>query len=406
MKTLLLPLTAAVACGQDGFTFSPEHSAFQVDIRPSVEAMLWAGDSPPAALLEYDDNAFFAPRLSLGLDATAGEHLSFHSMTRWDRGFDAGSAPDGELRIDEAFLRWRVCDDQRLNFQIGKYASFFGTWSGQHDFYDDPFLLAPLPYSQIIGVSPFSPGNPLNTGGPGGGPGGPGGGGPGGPGGARPLSLQPKDQWSSMVWGPAYGIGAGAFGSTEHFDYAVEVKNSALSSHPEAWEEFDFGHPTVTARLGYRPDAAWAFGLSASRGGWSQVNAAGVDRDDLVQNSLGFDARWARHDWILSGEMVLTQFETMSSGDLEAASWYLQARYKVRPGVWLAARIGQLIANDAVGPGGTDFAWQSDVWRAEIGGGWRIRPELLLKAGYTYTHTDDDPFAGEHLWGTGIGWKF
>jgi hypothetical protein len=125
-----------------------------------------------------------------------------------------------------------------------------------------------------------------------------------------------------------------------------------------------------------------------------------------VQNSLGLDLRWARHDWIVSGEVVLTEFETARSGDLHAASWFVQARYKVSPGVWLAARIGQMLANEAVGPGGAAFAWQSDVWRAELGGGWRIRPNVLLKAGYTFTHTEDDPAAGEHLWGTGIGWRF
>ena len=392
MKALLFPFAAAAACAQDGIILGPADGTFQIDIRPSIEAILWSGDTPAPALLGYDDDAFFAPRFSLDVDAAAGEHLTFHSTTRWDRGFDAGSAPDGELRIDEAFLRWRVFDDQRLNFQLGKYASFFGSWSGQHDFFDDPFLLAPLPYSQLIGVSPTSPGSPLNTGGPGGG--------------SVPLSLKSKDQWASMIWGAGYGIGGGAFGSTEHFDYALEVKNSALSSHPDAWQEINFSHPTVTARVGYRPDATWAFGLSASRGSWPEVNAVGVDRDDLVQNSLGLDLRWARHDWIVSGEVVLTEFETARSGDLQAASWFVQARYKVSPGVWLAARIGQMLANEAVGPGGAAFAWQSDVWRAELGGGWRIRPNVLLKAGYTFTHTEDDPVAGEHLWGTGIGWRF
>lgn len=392
MKALLLPFTAAVACAQDGITFGPADGTFQIDIRPSLEAVIWSGDTPAPALLGYDDDAFFAPRFSLDVDAAAGEHFTFHSSTRWDRGFDAGSAPDGELRIDEAFLRWRAFDDQRLNFQVGKYASFFGAWSGQHDFFDDPFLLAPLPYSQLLGVSPTAPGSPLNTGGPGGG--------------AVPLSLLSKDNWASMIWGAGYGIGGGAFGSTEHFDYALEVKNSALSSHPDAWQEINFSHPTVTARVGYRPDATWAFGLSASRGSWPEVNAVGVDRDDLIQNSLGLDVRWARHDWIVSGEMMLTEFETASSGDLQAASWFVQARYKVSPGVWLAARIGQMLANEATGPGGLPFGWQSDVWRAEIGGGWRIRPNVLLKAGYTFTHTEDDPIAGEHLWGTGIGWRF
>jgi hypothetical protein len=241
VKALLLSLTAVAACAQDGIVLAPNDGRFQIDLRPSLEAVLWSGDTPAPALLGYDDDAFFAPRFALEVDAAAGEHFTFHSSTRWDRGFDAGSVPDGELRIDEAFARWQVCDDQGLNFQLGKYASFFGAWPGQHGFFDDPFLLAPLPYCQLIGVSLAAPGKPLNTGGPGGT--------------ALPLSTLSKDRWASMIWGAGYGIGGGAFGSTECFDYALEVKNAALSSHPDTWQEIDFSHPTVTARVGYRPDA-------------------------------------------------------------------------------------------------------------------------------------------------------
>ncbi len=170
----------------------------------------------------------------------------------------------------------------------------------------------------------------------------------------------------------------------------------------DSWSELDFSHPAVSARFGYRPDAAWAFGLSASRGPWLKDDLSGVDRDDLIQSSLGLDARWAHHCLILSGEAVLTEFETPAAGDLRAASWYLQARWKVSPGFWLATRIGQTIANETDG----DLAWQPDIFRAEIGTGWRITPNLLLKAGYTLTTVHDDGTGYNHLLGTGIGWQF
>lgn len=368
---------------------------FHLDVRPSIEAVIWSGDTPTAALLGENDNAYFAPRFTLATDANYGDHWFLHATTRWDRGFDPGDRSEGDIRLDEVFLRWRVFDDQRLNFQIGKFPSAFGGWSGQHDFFDDPFLLAPLPYSQIIGINTRDSiaNSPAAIS-------------------ARAAGTSPafstlsKENWTSILWGPGYASGASIFGSTEYLDYVLEIKNAALSSHPDSWTDIDFSDPTVTARLGFRPDAAWAFGLSASRGPWLEEDALGVDRSDFIQNTVGVDARWAHHNLIVSGEVIISEFETPSAGDLRAASWYLQARWKVSPGFWLAGRFGQTFANDATGLDGTDVPWQPDIWRAEIGTGWHISQNLLFKTGYSFTHTGGDGDAGEHLLGTGIGWRF
>ena len=391
----LLLITATRAAAQDGFVLTPEDSPAQVDFRPSLEAVLWAGDSPQAALLTTTDEVFFAPRLLLDLDAALGDHWFFHASPRVDRGFDPGDRPYGDIRLDEIMLRWRVNDDQSLNFQIGSFPSVFGAWSAQHGFFDDPFLLAPLPYSQIIGIhtrdpSAIFPAAISDR-----------------ASGVTPsVSAMGKENWASVLWGPGYTTGAAVFGATSTLDYAFEIKNSALSSHPDSWPELDFQDPTWTARFGYRPDAAWAMGVSASRGTWLEENVPGVDRDDLIQSTLGLDLRWAHRNLILSGEIIMSEFETPAAGDLRVATGFVQARLKVSPGVWLAARFGQMLANDATGSAGTEIPWQPDVWRAEIGSGWQINSNLLLKAGYSFTHTDDDAIAGEHLLGTGIGWRF
>jgi opacity protein-like surface antigen len=392
---VFLTLSATVVYGQDGFPIGSADSPFRVNVRPSIEATLWAADQPSPALLDLRDDAFFGPRLSLAVDATAGSHWFFSANARLDRGFDPGEKPDGDIRLDELIMRWRPFDDQRLNLQIGKFPTFFGAWPAQHDFFDDPFLVAPLPYSQIIGINTRNPAaiSPAAISARANGTG------------AAFSSLR-KDQWGSMLWGPSYTSGAAAFGATEHLDYALEVKNAALSSHPDSWSDLDFNHPTLTARLGYRPDAAWSFGLSGSRGSWLETSVPGLDHSDLMQNTLGLDMRWSHHDLILSGEVILSEFETPAAGDLRTASWFVQARWKAAPGFWLAARFGQIFANDATGVDDRDVSWQPDVWRAELGAGWRINPHMLVKADYSYTHADGDPAAGNHLFGAGFGWQF
>lgn len=397
MKPLaILSLSAVSVCAQDGFHLAPADSPFLLDLRPSLEAVVWSGDTPTPADLDRTDTSFFAPRLTLDVDASLGDHWFLLATARFDRGFDPGDQPDGDVRLDEIILRWRVCDDQRLNFQIGKFPTVFGAWANTHGFFDDPFLLAPLPYSQIIGFS--GDGGGPGPGGPGPGPGP----GPGGPGGATGLPGAQNNQWAALIWGPVYTPGASVFGATEYLDYALEIKSTGLAANPDSWSEIDFSQPAVSARFGYRPDAAWAFGVSASQGPWLDENVPGGNRDDLLQSTLGLDARWARHNLIVSGEVLVTEFETPAAGDLRATSWFLQARWKVSPGFWLATRFGQILTNDAAG----DVVWQPDLWRAEIGTGWRINPNLLLKAGYSYTHADGGGDSGNHLLGTGIAWQF
>jgi len=386
---------AGLSAGQDGWSYAPEDGRFQLSIRPSIETVVWASDDPPPALLDSDDSVFVNPRLQLEADASAGRHWFVHATVRADRGFDAVAEESGELRLDEGFIRWQACDDQRLNFQVGRFPTVFGAWQSGHDFYDDPFLLAPLPYSQIVGVNTRNPAavssaaiaaRANGT--------------------APALSSLDKNLWASMIWGPSYATGASVSGSTRNFDYAVEVKNGGLSSHPDSWEDNGFSDPAFAGRVGYRPDASWAFGISLADGPWLEDDAAGFDQSDLRQTTCGLDARWAHHDWIVTGEIVLTKFETPDAGDLRAASGFIGVRRNILPGLWLAGRLGGTTANDARDPAGTDVSWQSDVWRAELAAGWQATPSLLVKGGYAFTRTIDDAGAGEHVLGLGLGWRY
>ncbi|MDB4547599.1 hypothetical protein N9Z80_05360, partial [Akkermansiaceae bacterium] len=197
----------------------------------------------------------------------------------------------------------------------------------------------------------------------------------------------PKENWASTIWGPSYSTGLSLIGAEGKFDYAFEVKNSGLSSLPDQWDPSlgDFDDPTFTARLGYRSDAAWALGLSFSRGPYLEPEGekflpAGMDRGDLPQTVIGLDARWAHRDLIISGEIIASEYETLEVGDLRSLSYYLQARWKAAPGLWLAGRFGQTFHNSADGPGGTSLEWAPDHWRAELSAGYRFTPDLLVKA--------------------------
>ncbi len=403
---------AAVQGGEkEAFFVDPDPEPLTVDeglypnwsLTTSLESVFWAGDTPAPGLLKQRGETAWAPRLSLSLDAMWSAHWYLHATARLDRGFDAVDRPDGEFRLDELILRYRPWGDDRLNLQIGKFPTVVGSWVSQHDFYDDAFLLPPLPYGQIIGIGVESPASVT----------------------AERLQQRAertrpgiyetaKRGWGSTIWGPSYSSGLAVFGSHGTFDYAFELKNAALSAHPTEWnpESEHFDSPTYSARLGYRPNAAWSFGISASQGPYLNADAeellpAGMDRGDLTHSLVGFDARWAHRDLILSAEVIAIEYETLEVGDLRSLSWYLQARWKAAPGIWLGGRFGQILNDEADVPGGRSEEWTPDIWRAEVSLGWRVTPDILVKGQYAFTHTDGGvPGPGEHLAGMGIGWRF
>ena len=364
-----------------------------------IKHTIWVGDEIPAGFLEFDDDVFHAPSLSLDFDFQPNPHLYFHSTFRADRGFDAGTEPDGDFRFDTLFLQYRPLGDNRLNLQAGKFATVIG--NSVYQYGDNPFLLAPLPYSSIVGVPTQNieqiSGQAIED---------------------RANGLTPgihtnKESWSSIVWGPAYTNGIAAFGTTGKLDYAFEVKNTSSGSNPEEWEfgEGDFRDPFFAGRIGYRPDAAWAFGFSFSHGPFLDADAfdqlnPDFDRGDFDQTLASVDFRWAGGKWEVSGESFFSTYDR-DGEDLQAFNYYLQSKYKVAPGVWVAARFGQTLTNDVATPSGGEAPWSPDIQRAELATGWRITPDLVLQAQYTYTRVTNEISApARNLYSLSTSWKF
>jgi hypothetical protein len=319
----------------------------------------------------------------------AGEHLLAHVETRWDRGFDAGARDDGEFRVDEVFLRWRPLGDQRLQIQAGKFATVFGNWVERHAFFDNAFLDAPLPYNRMTALNDRAAPGPAAIA-------------------ARRNLPDNKTAWLPVLWGPSYATGFAIFGALGKFDYALELKNASLASRPDAWSPFQeyFDYPSVTGRLGWRPSATWAFGLSASRGSYLLDEAApalppGEGRDDFMQTVLGADARWAWRQFQVSGEVIAARFEIPYTGDLDVLSYYVEGRWKLNPSLWIAGRWGQQFFNELDGR-----SWDRDALRAEFAIGVKVTPDVLLKAQYSYTHESGGGAQGENAVGLGVGVRF
>ena len=358
---------------------------FRADLSGLIDLEGYSIDQRPPGLL-FSQHSFFNPRLTLFLDTRLGPHLYSFVQFRADRGFDPRAMPDGQWRFDEYLLRYTPFDDQRINLQIGKFATVVGNWVPRHNSWDNPFITAPLPYENVTTITDQTvPGSRAGFL-------------------ARRHKADIKDKWLPLLWGPAYTSGASVFGTVEKFDYAFEFKNASISSRPSVWDATQLGweNPTVSGRLGFRPNAAWNLGVSASGGAYLLPAAGaalppGKHVGDFKQFTIGQDVGYAWHHWQIWGEVFLSRFEVPNVGDCDTLAYYVEAKYKITPQLFAAVRWNQQFFNDIPDGVGGRAPWDNDAWRADASLGWRFNRHWQAKVQYSYSHQRGTLQQGEQL---------
>lgn len=369
---------------EDSLSLKSRNGFFRSDLTGLLDLEGYYIDQRPPGLL-YEDESFFNPRLTFFLDTRLGPHFYAFLQARLDRGFDPGSE-DFDARLDEYLLRWTPFDDSRLNLQFGKFATVVGSWVQRHDSWQNPLITAPLPYENLTIISDDSP--------------------PASPAAflARRNLPDQKDGSLPLIWGPVYATGGSVFGSVGKVDYALEVKNAALASNPYSWElnRSWWRYPTVSGRVGFRPDPAWNHGLSFSVGPYLTPEAAdklppGKTISDYNQFTLGYDVSYAWHDWQFWSEVFLSRFQVPNVGDADAVSYYLEAKYKITSGLYAAARWNQqLFGTVPDGTGGWE-TWNNDMYRIDLALGYRFTRHLQSKIQYSFGHRNASLQQGEQL---------
>ena len=404
LSRILIISLALKADAQDSLIdllpWSPS-SPIAVDVRGQLSTTFWSTTSPPPALNRQSGN-YLDPRASVAFDITAYDHLSFHTTVRVDQGFDPLDSDQYEARVDEYFLRYTPFDSNVLNFQAGRFATVFGGWVAQHDPFDTPFLSAPLPYSQILAVNIRNP--DANS--------------------AQVIAQRNRNQipglfetskslWASVIWGPSYGSGLAISGQSQHLDYALEVKNIPLTEQATDWDSSwsRLEHPTWSGRIGYRPDASLALGISASRGPYLSLDAvsllpAGTDLGDFPYTSIGADFRWAAGHFIVTGELIASEYTGLDDLPLRNLSYYGEVRWKASPSLFLAARWGQSLNDKIRAPDGEQVRWSPNLWRVSMAAGWRVTPDFLIKGEFNHTSIDESGTDDQNLFGLNATWRF
>ncbi len=356
-------------------------SAFDDQVRArlsgSLDLEFYHFDSPAPGLIFSPDHSLFNPRLTLFLDVQLGSKIYAFAQARADRGFDP-SDQDAEVRLDEYALRITPWEDGRFNFQIGQFATIVGNWATRHGSWENPFITAPLPYENLTGIWDSAP----------------------------PVSSRELFSWSHVsdgrggffgddysdknlrqpiVWGPAYTSGFSVSGRIGKFEYAADFKNSALSSRPEYWgaQDAQWQHPAISARVGFRPNQMWSFGVSGSVGTYLDHDAKeflppGYGLRDHRQIVIAQDFSFAWHQWQVWAEYYAARFEIPTIGDADTLAYYIEAKYKLTPQLFGALRWNQQFYNRIDGQ-----RWGREMRRIDASAAFRFTPHTQLKLQYT-----------------------
>lgn len=380
-------------------------SAFDGNVRLHLSGLLdlegYRLPEPAPGLFFTEKRGLFNPRATVFLDGQLGAHVYLFAQARADRGFDPGYN-DARVALDEYALRVTPWDDGRLSLQVGKFATVVGNWTTRHDSWTNPFLTAPLPYENLTGIWDGSAADSLGTlqnwahvspeyldgtvpdGGP------------------------DKHLRVPVIWGPSYTSGLSVAGRLGRFEYAAEVKNAGLSSRPKYWDGTvqQWQHPTVSARLGFRPNEMWNLGFSASTGSYLLPSAKfelapGALLNDYRETVLAQDVSFAWHHWQVWAEFFETRFEIPGVGHADNFAYYLEAKYKFTAQLYGALRWNQQVFSTIDGE-----RVGRDIGRLDLALGYRFTAHTQLKLQYSVQHEDTAPKGFGHTLGAQFTVKF
>jgi len=338
-----------------------------------------APDDP--GFFNYTDYEHSALRMLL-LDGsamlTANDHVAFLGEVRSENG--------GIPLLYAAYIRIRPWTDRNFDIQAGRIPPTFGAFA-RRTYPSDNFLIGyPLAYQYLTSLRPDSlPANVDDL-----------------------LKMRGRGWLSSFTIGnstPDRGVplasvfrwdtGAQVHAAGDLVDATVSVTTGTISN---PLFKDDNGGPQVAGRVALHPVAGLIIGGSASSGPFVTTTAArgavGDGHDgDFRQTAWGADVEYSRDYYIVRFETILSRWTLPEvrapflDGPLSALGSSLEGRYKIRPGLYAAARLDHLGFSEVTGTS-IRTTWDAPVTRIEIGGGYSLQRNLLLKLSFQHDTRD------------------
>ena len=373
---LLVLCTATAARAQDLPSGPVTLANGAIVIGTDVSVSLTPQDDTEGAWFNYTDyehNALRLFRLAVNADVRITDRVSVLTEIRSENG-DA-------VKPYALYVRVRPWRDRPVDVQAGRIPPTFGAFARREYGPGNPLIGYPLAYQYLTAARAD----------------------------ALPASTDDVLRMRARGWRPSYPIGSldVATGmpliTTFRWDTGVQVRvgpesiNASLAvtngtaSDPRTRDTN--GGKQVAGRLHWRPSAPFAIGGSAASGAYvadaalaSATMIEGASRSS--QHALGLDAEYSRDHWMVRGELIWNRWELPTlSRTLDATSAFVEGRYKISPGIFVATRIDRLSFSELPSSFGT-ATWDAPVTRLETGAGYYIRRNLLAKGTYQHNWRD------------------
>jgi hypothetical protein len=369
-----LLLAAWVAAAGSAAAETPAPAPARFTFGGELSAAIAPADPNFFNYTDYDYNPLRLARVGVSASWRVHERLAFLGEVRTDN----MTVP----RVHAAYVRFRPWTAHAFDLQAGRIPPAFGAFA-RRSYASDNFLIGyPLGYQYLTSIRadalPANTTDLLRMRGRGWSP-------------RFPVGNQGEGAGLPLVNALRWDTGVQARAGSERVEALAAYTVGTLSS-PRLRD--DNGGRQVCVRIASRPVIGLALGASAARGDYiaqAALDSIGMSADGYVQKALGFDAEYSRDYWILRVEGIWSGWdiprirEPFIASPLRARALSIEGRYKIRPGLYAAARLDDLEFNELPG---THQEWDAPVRRVEAGLGVSPRRHVLLKAVYQHNRRD------------------
>jgi len=358
-----------------------------------------AGDTP---LRLNGGNASFVLLGTALVQARVNERLTVFGEIQTVRGFN--------LNLYALSAVYRATSNEVAQIEAGKFLAPFGNFLARRYASENPLIDYPLTYNYRTALSPFllprtnaallaargqghqlhyaHPANAL---------------------GKRRAIQKTVDHIPTPNWGlkvvsrEVYLTGAQWFGSIRRtVSYAIAVSNGALSNPVDV---NDGNGVQFSARLRVTPITGFDAGVSFSSAPYlnksavqEELKRAGMRAENFRQAVFSADLAFSRGQVVLFAEILHNRWATPFLVEpLDLWGSYLEAKYTLHPRVFVAGRWSRLKfsqitdSGDLDGDGRLSESWDYDVNQVELGLGYRVNRNAMIKATYEFNRTREIP---------------
>jgi hypothetical protein len=322
---------------------------------------------------DYQHNALRLLRLGVTANIRIAERFSLLTELRSQNG--------ESVEPYALYVRVRPWRDRPIDIQAGRIPPTFGAFARRVYGAGNPLIGYPLAYQYLTSVRPD----------------------------AVPATSDDVIRMRARGWRPNYPIGSLQIATglplitAFRWDTGVQVRvgperlNAAAAltngtvSDPHTRD--NNSGKQIAGRVQWQPVFGLTLGGSAAHGAYVAdavlANATQVPRGNgSSQQALGVDAEYSRDHWLMRGEAIWNRWQVPTlSRSLNATSGFVEGRYKILPGIFVAGRVDRLSFSRL--PTATqNRTWDAPVTRIETGVGYYLRPNFLARGAYQHNWRD------------------